>query len=75
MYFLSTKEIKLKSYNRQGCKEFNGLRPQGVLSYKERRRKSIMRRVQLKGSFVLRFLPYREERVPREESKLKKTLA
>jgi hypothetical protein len=39
-----------------------GLEPQGVLPYRERRRKSTMRRVQLEGGFCLGFLPYRERR-------------
>jgi hypothetical protein len=36
------------------------LGPQGVLPYRERRRKNTMRRVQLERGFGLGFLPYRE---------------
>jgi hypothetical protein len=38
------------------------LEPHGVLPYRERRRKSIMRKVQLEVGFCLGFLPYRERR-------------
>ena len=63
MYSLSTKEYNWSLINRQDCKKFIGMEPQGVLPYKERRRrKNTMRKVQLKRGFCLGFLPYRERR-------------